>query len=141
MELGDYAYRFKGYSVAEGISASLVGVGTMILGTDNLITGHQRTAITRLSGQSSKLRIGYWSLDGHYSLVQSGHGTHDYEAVIEFTQLNGSTDSDNQVLKGTFNFVPVSKKKVWLIATGGSLLSSNGKAVNEAVSGEAELIE
>ena len=141
MEIGNYAYRFRGYSVTEGISSSLVGVGVMTLGANKLITGHQRTALTRLSGQDSELTIGYWSMTGRYSLVKNGYSAHDQEAVITFTQLNVDTTPENQILEGTFNFVPVSKKKIWLIGTGGTLLSSSGTAVNEVVSGEAELIE
>ncbi|MEM9668200.1 MAG: hypothetical protein AAF950_04680 [Pseudomonadota bacterium] len=140
MQQGDYAYRFTGHSIDNGYDHYLVGVGTMKLGTGGTIGGYQRTALTRLSGHDSALIIGSWSIDGSFAKHENPYGEHDYSARMTFTEQNPDNLERRQILEGTFSFVPISDKRIWVIATGGRILSSNGEPINEAVSGEAEWI-
>lgn len=113
---GTYAYNFSGFSMSEGTPYSLAGIGVMTL-KSGVITGEQRSSVAALKGQAAALVHTAFDLEGTY--VTDGTFT---TARVTFrctaADSNGQPLQINQVLDGTFDFVPEGPDRFALISTG-----------------------
>lgn len=135
MKNGTYAYRFSGASMADGAPYHLVGVGRMRL-KGGRITGLHRSAIMPLKGQEAALTHTVFALSGQVRPEKDGF----IPVTITFTctaaTSNGAKLPVEQVLTGTFDFVPGGADRYWLIGSGARNKTLRTWAA-EAVSGEA----
>lgn len=127
--VGDFAFRFCGFTVANSLPYRLVGLGRFSILNDGTLIGMHRSAITVLRGAGAKLSPNTYSLKGNLELQSDGSGT----AEIRFTPMT----SHGQVLDGGFYvMVAGTADRLWFISSGATLPPS-GEAADELVSLEA----
>ena len=134
MKSGNYAYRFDGASMADGVAYHIVGVGLMKV-AGGRITGDHRSSVMPLKGADAALFHTAFKLSGQVKPA-AGFTT----ATITFTctaaDSNGAKLPIEQTLTGTFDFVPAGKDRFWLISSGARNKTLKSWAA-EAVSGGA----
>lgn len=135
MRDGSYAYRFDGASMAEGTAYHLVGIGRMRIAKGK-IAGAHRSSIMPLKGRDAVLTTTQFRLSGTAKADAKGFTAAAITFVCTNASQNGEALQIEQILTGTFAFVPSGKDRYWLIGTGAHNKSLDSWAA-EAVSGEA----
>jgi hypothetical protein len=129
MQDGKYSFRFNGYTMSNGGSFYLVGVGTMVLSNQVISSGGESSSITRLSGGGAALAHARYTLDGNYEVTAGGI----HPANIKFTETGGQ----GQVLESQFDLVPAGEDRFWFISTQTLDVTQGSIVADEVVSGEA----
>ncbi len=137
MEIGRYAYRFKGHFVRGGQTHSLAGIGYLTLKSDGLtLVGDQVSSTIDIEGASAPVELGQYILAGTYTDEASSPLKPLASAELVFTS---KTNVMEEPMADTFAVVHASPdgRRIWFLTTNPRSSLDNKTAVFDHVSGEA----
>lgn len=128
---GDYALRFRGFSVANNLVYWLTGVGRLNFDGQGKVTGAHTSSSTAITGQGAEQKTADYELTGAYDVAENGLCT----AEVKFRHLTITDQSAD--MTGGFRLVGVGDySQLWLISTYG-IIDSFPLVVDEVINGEA----